>query len=102
MPKVEKVTGGTHPLRITRRKKPHRTPRSSVSARIRVKCGCCNEAVDIHHDDNLCSVSGNTLKINGVMGTLAQWRQVFAPLLGFQPVITVERGVSKTTWESRI
>jgi len=102
MPRVEKVEGGMLPLRITRRKKRQRIARSSVSARIRVKCGCCKEAVDIYHDDDVTSMSGNTLEINGVIGTIAQWRTVMAPLLGFQEVRTSEQGVTKVTWESRI
>lgn len=102
MPKVEKVEGGTYPLRITRRKKRQRSARTSESARVRVKCGCCKEAVDVYHDTHLTNPLHNTLEINGVMGTIAQWRQVFAPLLGFQPVTTVNSGVRTVAWESRI
>lgn len=102
MPKVEKVTGGTHDLRITRRRKRQLSERRSESARIRVKCGCCNEAVDICHDEEVTSLAGTTLEINGVMGSLAQWRKVFAPLLGFQEVRTLENGHTKITWESLV
>ncbi|KND50670.1 MAG: hypothetical protein ABA06_04410 [Parcubacteria bacterium C7867-001] len=103
MPKIEKVEGETFSLRVTRRKSRKRSKRTSESARIRVKCGCCDEAVEISHDDRLISPASNFLEINGVMGTVQEWRHVFAPLLGFQPVVsTAKGGAKKTTWESLI
>jgi hypothetical protein len=101
--KIEKVHGGsTMPLRLTRRKRRQLSPRRFIGPRVRVKCGCCNEAVDICHDDELRGVEVNTLEINGVNGTIAQWRKVFAPLLGFQEVRTSAGGNTKVTWESKI
>ena len=103
MGKIEKVHGGnSNPLRITRRKERRTSPRRVISPRIRVKCGCCNEAVDIVHDKELISLQGNTLEINGVMGNIEQWRKIFAPLLGFQEVRTISGGGLRVTWESRI
>jgi len=100
--KIEKINGSGHPLRLTRRKKRQLNPRRSISARVRVKCGCCDEAIDICHDEDLHSADSNTLEINGVMGSIAQWRKVFAPLLGFQEVRTSTGGLTKVAWESKI
>lgn len=86
MPRIEKVEDGlvgTPPFRITRRKERRTSPRSTRLPRIRVKCGCCENAVEIYHDT---TPTGNAhhdrLEINGVDGTVAQWRKVLLPLLG--------------------
>ena len=102
MGKVEKIAGGMHPLRVTRRKGRVLSPTRSTSARVRVKCGCCKETVDIYHDENLDDPRHNMLEINGVMGTIAQWREVLGPLLGFREVRHSTNGVLTVTWESRI
>lgn len=103
MGKIEKIHGGnTMPLRLTRRRRRQLSSRRFVSPRVRVKCGCCNEAVDIGHDDELRGVEINTLEIGGVNGTIAQWRKVFAPLLGFQERREITGGHLKVTWESKI
>lgn len=103
MGKVEKVHGGnTMPLRLTRRKKRQLSLRRSISARVRVKCGCCDETVDISHDEDLHSVEANTLEINGVNGTIAQWRKILAPLLGFKERRQIAGGNLMVVWESKI
>lgn len=80
MPKIERVedaNGAGHPLRITRR-----AGRGRRMPRIRVKCGCCDKAVEICVDEEPAGdPSMDTLRINGVMGTVDQWRQVLLPLL---------------------
>lgn len=38
------------------------------------KCGCCDEKVEIYYDDE-------SLEINGVNGSIEDWRKVFLPLL---------------------
>lgn len=43
-------------------------------ARILVKCGCCDAQLDIRHDFQ-------TLEINGVIGSLDEWRSILFPLL---------------------
>ena len=66
-----------HPLRVTERK-----ARGKHMARMRVKCGCCNEALEIHHEKGLPSdIQFDTLEINGVLGSKDQWRKILLPLL---------------------
>ena len=78
--RVEDSAGGVLPLRLTRRK-----GRKLMAPSIRVKCGCCNEAVEIYFDDErACNPSTDTLEINGVIGTVNQWKQILLPLLGFK------------------
>ena len=86
MPRMEKVedpVGVVYPFRITRGKGRRTSARRSRKPHIRIKCGCCDQAVGIYHEDK---PSGNanidTLEINGVYGTVDQWRKVLLPLLG--------------------
>ena len=67
-----------------------------------MKCGCCDEAVDICHDKDLHNPRHNTLEINGVIGTIAQWRAILGSLLGFREVRHSTNGVLSVTWESQI
>jgi hypothetical protein len=39
-----------------------------------IKCGCCDEQVEIYYD-------AQTLEINGVMASIENWREVLLPLL---------------------
>ena len=39
-----------------------------------LKCGCCDERVEIHYADD-------GLEINGVNGTIEDWREILLPLL---------------------
>jgi len=39
-----------------------------------LKCGCCDNTVDIYY-------GGGSLEINGVNGALADWREILLPLL---------------------
>lgn len=100
MPKVEKIedprpqVGGVLPLWLTRRRG---SPSKSPS--IRVRCGCCKEHLIIFHDGRVEDTHAETLEINGVMGTICQWRQVLGPLLGFKEELT-EQG--KKVWVSTI
>ncbi len=87
MSKVEKITGGAFDLRVTRRKARQISSRRTQSARVRVKCGCCSNVLDIHHDEESLSAVANTLEINGVMGTVEQWRQILLPLLNLEETI---------------
>ena len=41
------------------------------------KCGCCDEKVEIHYDKT-------GLEINGVNGSIQNWREILLPLLGLQ------------------
>ena len=78
MPKVEKIEDSIAtsmpPLRVTRRQK---------SPSLRVKCGCCDEAVVIYFpEEPMNNPHMDTLEINGVMGTIDQRKQILLPLLG--------------------
>ena len=71
------------PLRVWRRRGRARGSRRVESPSIRVKCGCCDEAVVIYFDEEKTGdASSDTLEINGVSGTVDQWKKVFLPLLG--------------------
>lgn len=48
--------------------------RGKKMPRLRLKCGCCDESLEIYHDDDF-------LEINGVIGSVANWREVLLPLL---------------------
>lgn len=83
MPRAELVNDEEargNPLRVWRRRASRRE-----AARIRVKCGCCDEYLDINPDDLVTGdPSLDTLEINGVMGTVGQWRKILLPLLGVE------------------
>lgn len=96
MPKVEKVEGGLYPLRVTRRKMITRSKRTTVGPSLRVRCGCgCKRFVEIYHDENFTDASSDTLEINGVMGSVAQWRAILCPLLGIPESRPTKRGAGK-------
>ncbi|MBI5418119.1 hypothetical protein HZA55_09280 [Candidatus Poribacteria bacterium] len=40
----------------------------------RLKCGCCEEKLKIYYDEE-------GLEINGVNGSIEDWRKIFLPLL---------------------
>jgi hypothetical protein len=44
------------------------------SARYLLKCGCCDEKVEIYY-------GGGSLEINGVNGSVENWRAILLPLL---------------------
>ena len=81
MPKVTKIYGGNeeaNPLRVT-----HRAGKGRRAPSIRVKCGCCNEAV-VFFPENRPTGNPHTdsLEINGVYGSVGQWREILLPMLG--------------------
>jgi len=39
-----------------------------------LKCGCCDEKVEVYYDDD-------GLEINGVNGAIEDWREILLPLL---------------------
>ncbi|HEX8610920.1 MAG TPA: hypothetical protein VF800_06485 [Telluria sp.] len=65
---IPAVDGGFK-LRIYRSVK-----RQNRMASVRVKCGCCNEQLIIHHDHQV-------LEIGTIMASLAEWRALLLPLL---------------------
>lgn len=52
----------------------HRKARGRGTPRYLLKCGCCDQQVEIYYD-------ANTLEINGVIASLQNWREVLLPLL---------------------
>jgi hypothetical protein len=60
---------GTWQLRVF-----HRNAVGKRDPRYLIKCGCCNEKVEIYY-------GGGTLEINGVMGSVENWGEVLRPLL---------------------
>ncbi len=52
----------------------HRAAQGNKSPRYLIKCGCCDEKVEIYYDNE-------GLEINGVLGSLENWRQILLPLL---------------------
>jgi len=51
-----------------------RATQGNKSPRYLIKCGCCDEKVEIYYDEE-------SLEINGVLGSLENWRQILLPLL---------------------
>lgn len=73
---------GTLPLKVTRRKK-----RGKKSGRTLIQCGCCDQKVEVFHEDTPSDFPDtDTLEINGVMGTVEQWQQILLPLLNLEIV----------------
>lgn len=60
---------GQPEIRIYHKKGP-----SKKSPRYLLKCGCCDEKVEIYYDDD-------GLEINGVNGSIDDWREILLPLL---------------------
>jgi hypothetical protein len=54
-----------------------------------LKCGCCDEKLEIYYDDE-------GLEINGVNGSIEDWREILLPLLrikkkGEEQCLTLQR-----------
>jgi hypothetical protein len=45
-----------------------------VTPRYLLRCGCCDESLKIHYDEH-------HLEINGVNGSIENWREILIPLL---------------------
>jgi len=61
------------PLRVYRRKK-----RGKKEPSLRVKCGDCEEAIVIYYSDEPTGdPQVDTFEINGVMGKVSQWEELF-------------------------
>ncbi len=52
----------------------HRKAREKQSPRYLLKCGCCNEKIEIFYADD-------GLEIGGVNGAIDDWREILLPLL---------------------
>jgi hypothetical protein len=72
--KWQSDSAGGWRLRIYHRKGRKTGKASSTLPRYLIKCGCCDEAIEIFYDDH-------GLEIGGVMGSKEEWRKVLLPLL---------------------
>ncbi len=52
----------------------HRKATGKRDPRYLLKCGCCDEQLEIYY-------GGDSLEINGVMGSAEDWREILLPLL---------------------
>ena len=52
----------------------HRKAKGKKSASYALRCGCCNQSLEIHYSDD-------GLEIGGVNGALEDWREILLPLL---------------------
>ena len=52
----------------------HKKGSGKKMPRYLLKCGCCNEKVEIYYDRE-------GLEINGVNGSIEDWREILLPLL---------------------
>ena len=52
----------------------HRSKKGKKDARFLFKCGCCDEKLAVYY-------GGDSLEINGVMGSVDNWRALLLPLL---------------------
>ena len=62
--------GGYWEIRVN-----HKEQKGKKSPSYILKCGCCNEKVEIFYDKE-------DLEINGVNGSIENWREILLPLLG--------------------
>ena len=52
----------------------HRTSRGRKGPRYLIKCGCCEESLEIYYGEG-------SLEIGGVNASLEDWRKILLPLL---------------------
>ncbi|UCG61094.1 MAG: hypothetical protein JSV52_12300 [Candidatus Zixiibacteriota bacterium] len=70
---IAKRKDGYHEIRVY-----HKKRQGSKLPRYRFKCGCCDESLEIYYDHEGTS---HSLEINGVMGSIQNWRELLLPLL---------------------
>ena len=52
----------------------HRNRKGKKDPRFLFKCGCCNRELEVYYGED-------SLEINGVMGSVENWRKLLMPLL---------------------
>jgi hypothetical protein len=67
---------GAFAIRVSHRAARKRR-QGRISARYLLRCGCCDQNVKIYY-------SPDGLEINGVNGSLENWREILLPLLGIK------------------
>lgn len=68
----QRRTDGYSELRVY-----HRQGHGKRSPRLLIKCGDCENALDIYHDPK----HPEDLEIGGVLGSIENWREILLPLL---------------------
>jgi hypothetical protein len=72
---LQRRADGYHALRIFARK-----GRGEKSPRLLIKCGDCENALEIYYD----SKYPEDLEIGGVLGSVENWREILLPMLDAQ------------------
>ena len=62
----------------------HRKGSKKRTPRYLLKCGCCSQKVEVYYDET-------GLEINGVNGSIQNWREILLPLLRIQKVKSRKR-----------
>jgi len=73
-PNNRKLVPDSHPGGIWKLRISQRKGAKSRFARTLIRCGCCDESVEIHYDDE-------TIEINGVIASTREWMRVLGPIL---------------------
>ena len=55
----------------------HRAKKGKKDARFLFKCGCCDQKVEVYY-------GGDSLEINGVLGSVKNWRELLLPVLNMK------------------
>lgn len=62
----------------------HKKQKGKISPRYLLKCGCCDESLEIYY-------SKDDLEINGILGTIDNWREILLPLLEKKEQLCLEK-----------
>src|ERR1700722_6958298 len=69
-------TDGVCAIRVSHRAERKRGT-GVISPRYLLRCGCCDGALQIHYGPD-------GMEINGVYGSIENWREILLPLLGIR------------------
>jgi hypothetical protein len=75
---------GVSAIRVSHRAERKRG-QEHISPRYLLRCGCCDRAVEIYYNTD-------GLEINGVNGSVENWREILLPLLGSKQPKKERRG----------
>ena len=62
----------------------HKKETGKKMPRYLLKCGCCDEKLEIYYDEE-------GLEINGVHGSINDWREILLPLLRIEKELAYEK-----------
>ena len=82
------AVGGLSLIRVRHRPARRLSVKSTKAANYLIRCGCCNEKVDIYYGED-------SLEINGVEGSIENWRAILLPLLGINPKTMLTKSQEK-------